>query len=150
MPNSPVNIIWHNCHAIFQAKKRKLNIEVAKMKNTITAVFESADAAELALMDINRASIPVLEKNIHPITEFERKRDIFHLAPIYATRRLEDERQSQVTLSPFKVIPPYKSHRLYRDVVSNDTVLELKVADYHVDMARQKLISHHAHWVNQI
>jgi len=120
------------------------------MKKTISATFESPDAAELVLTAMRRDNIPILNQSTNKVDNFEHERDIFYMAPIYSTLNSDSNNQS---ITPIPVVSnrvnPTREH-LFHDVVSTDVTLQVEVPSNFSKKAREKLISFHGSNISEI
>lgn len=119
------------------------------MKKAISAVFESPDAAELALMAMQRDNIPILHQDTHKVDDVKHERDIFYMAPIYSAHRSDPNNQSIAPLPIIRQnINPTHEH-LFNDVVSRDVCLEVEVPSNFAKRTRSKLVSYHGHSISE-
>lgn len=114
------------------------------MEAKIKAVFESCDAADLAVWNIRREDIPILARDTYRVDEPERGRDIFHLAPVYsAAGRSDYGSQPYAPLPVITDVPNAEDEKTVYDTVSDDVILELSVPKESKDAVIQKLRSMH-------
>ncbi len=119
------------------------------MKKAISAVFESPDAAELALISMHRDNIPILHYTSRKVDNYKHEHDIFYMAPIYSAHRADPNNHSIAPLPLLtNSVNPTHEH-LFGDVVSNDVCLELEVPSNFVKRTRSKLVSHHGHNITE-
>ncbi len=119
------------------------------MKKAISAVFESPDAAELALISMHRDNIPILHYTSRKVDNYKHEHDIFYMAPIYSAHRADPMSHSIAPLPLLtSSVNPTHEH-LFRDVVSNDVCLQVEVPSNFVKRTRSKLVSHHGHNITE-
>ena len=113
------------------------------MTKSVSAVFDSADAAELALISLHRKDIPLISSAAARVENAAVERDIFNLAPIFATRGIEATNQS---IAPLPIISqPLNStrRRLMGDVLSDDVRLTVEVPENFASRTRMTMVSCH-------
>ncbi len=122
---------------------------VITMKKVISAIFDSRDASELALISMRRDNIPILHHTSRKVQNYKHEHDIFYMAPIYSAHRADPGNHSVAPLPLLtSSVNPTHEH-LFNDVVSNDVCLEVEVPSNFVNRTRSKLVSHHGHNITE-